>query len=179
MSEDEAYAIGVADDDEAAVEVPDLNSQEATEEVGYFHEDWPGYEWAQATTQTPAEVLQEWEGFKKLAIEHNFDDDVLLMGVEKVYSTSEAARFFGRSNQWLYYCLRHEVFTYKDGRAIQPERVAPLGKRRFTLPIIREIALSCHRRGNLRIEDLHVIMAKILLAEFGEKVFANVDAAVS
>ena len=78
----------------------------------------------------------------------------LLDGVDKVYSTSEAARFFDMSNQWLYWGMRNNVFTYLDGTPIQPERIGKGGRRRFTLPIIREIALSCHRRGNLKQEGL-------------------------
>jgi hypothetical protein len=145
---------------------------------GYRDEDW-GYEWAQAPTATPAEVQEHWEEFKKQAIEQGFDEDALMHGVEKVYSTSQAAQFFGKSNQWLYWGLRKGIFTYKNSEPILPERVGTMGKRRFTLKIIREIALSCYRRGNLREDDLHAIMAKILLAEYGEKAFSNVDQAVS
>lgn len=82
------------------------------------------------------------------------DEGKILDGVEKVYSTSEAARFFSMSNQWLYWGMRNTVFTYLDGTPIQPERIGKGGRRRFTLPIIREIALSCHRRGNLKQEGL-------------------------
>jgi hypothetical protein len=78
----------------------------------------------------------------------------LLDGVEKVYSTSEAARFFSMSNQWLYWGMRNNIFTYLDGTPIQPERIGKGGRRRFTLPIIREMALSCHRRGNLKQEGV-------------------------
>lgn len=84
----------------------------------------------------------------------NDDGKGLLDDVEKVYSTSEAARFFDMSNQWLYWGMRNNVFTYLDGTPIQPERIGKGGRRRFTLPIIREIALSCHRRGNLKQEGL-------------------------
>lgn len=102
-------------------------------------------------------------------------------GVEKVYSTKGAAEFFGRSNQWLYWGLRPDpetglqVFTYKNGQPILPERVGKMGKRRFTLPIIREIALSCYRRGQIKEEELEDVMARILLAEFGAAAFADAE----
>jgi hypothetical protein len=128
-----------------------------------------------------AAVAQEWEIFKEKVIANHFDDEVLLSNIEKVYSTSRAAEFFGRSTQWMYWGLRKDPktgeypFSYKDGSPIQPERVGSMGKRRFTLPIIREIALACYRRGNLSEEELEAIMARILLAEFGKKAFANAD----
>ena len=120
-----------------------------------------------------AEVQTRWDDFRRQAVEHHFNQESLLYGVEKVYSTSKAAAFFGRSNQWMYWGLRNGIFTYKDGSAILPERIGKGGRRRFTLPIIREIALSCYRRGNIKEDELYEIMAKILLAEFGEAAFAN------
>jgi hypothetical protein len=94
----------------------------------------------------------------------------LLAGVEKVYSTSEAAQFFGKSNQWLYWGMRNNIFTQPDGSKIEPERIGKGGRRRFTLPVIRDIALSCYRRGNLKEPELKDIMVKIARAEQGETV---------
>ena len=129
--------------------------------------------WSAEPLRTPKQLAKDWKEFKKAAIEGDFDAESLTEGVQKVYSTSRAAAFFGRSNQWLYWGLRTGIFTYKDGSPIEPERVGPIGKRRFTLPIIREIALSCYRRGNLSEDELQIIMERILLAEFGEKAFAQ------
>jgi hypothetical protein len=85
--------------------------------------------------------------------------------VEKVYSTKQAAQFFGKSVQWIYWGLRNNIFTYKDGTPIQPERVGKIGKRRFTPPILREMALSCYRRGNMKEDELKTILQKISTAE--------------
>jgi len=92
----------------------------------------------------------------------------VLAGVEKVYSTSEAAKFFGKSNQWLYWGMRNNIFTHPDGTVIVPERIGKGGRRRFTLPVIRDIALSCYRRGNLKEPELKDIMIKIARAKHGE-----------
>jgi hypothetical protein len=125
------------------------------------------------------EVKSGWDEFRRRAIAHNFSEDSLTDGIEKTYSTSQVAAFFGRSPQWVYWGLRpdkktgEQVFTYKDGSPILPDRVGPMGKRRFTLPLIREIALSHKRRGNLSEEELQEVMAKILLAEFGPQAFAD------
>lgn len=125
------------------------------------------------------EIKASWDEFRRRAIAQHFNEDALSEGTEKVYSTSKVASFFGRSNQWVYWGLRpdpttgEQVFTYRDGTPIRPERVGKGGRRRFTLPIIREIALSCYRRGQITEEELRAIMAKILLAEFGPQAFAN------
>ena len=94
----------------------------------------------------------------------------MLAGVQKVYSTSEAAKFFGKSNQWLYWGMRNSIFKQPDGDRIEPERIGKGGRRRFTLPVIRDIALSCYRRGNLKEPELKDIMVKIARAEQGETV---------
>ena len=154
--------------------------------VQYDHDDEDGavVDWAPSSPQevwsaephrTPKQLAKDWKEFKKAAIEGDFDEASLTDGVQKVYSTARAAAFFGRSNQWLYWGLRKGIFTYKDGTPIDPERVGPMGKRRFTLPIIREIALSCYRRGNLSEDELQAIMERILLAEFGERAFAEAE----
>jgi hypothetical protein len=89
--------------------------------------------------------------------------------VDPVFSTSEAAEFFDRSNQWLYWGLREGVFTRSDGTPIDPERIGDpdSGRRRFTIPIIREIAKSSYRRGNLNPDQLKTIMRRVRYAELG------------
>lgn len=94
----------------------------------------------------------------------------MLAGVAKVYSTSQASKFFNKSNQWLYWGMRNNIFTQVDGSRIEPERIGKGGRRRFTLPVIHDIALSCYRRGNLDEHELKDIMVKIARAERGETV---------
>lgn len=126
-----------------------------------------------------AEAQREWDDFRRRVIREKLGFNDLSDGVEKVYSTSEVAKFFNKSYQWVYWGLHpdpetgRQVFSYRDGTPIRPERVGRIGKRRFTLPIIREIAKCCFRRGNLTEEGLEAIMAKVLLAEFGENAFAD------
>lgn len=176
-----------------------------------------------------------------------------MAGVDRFYSTAEAADFFGRSNQWMYYCMRNGRFMYpavwhvrvadpkvplvipkptaKDpepwrrypwhrkthhpfeemhgtftaveepdltltvlGEAehdmewynetktliyryfaepIEPIRIGLSNRRRFTLPIIREIALSCYRLGNFKESELKAVLARIFVAEFGKDALAT------
>lgn len=91
------------------------------------------------------------------------------VGVEPIFSTSEAAEFFDRSSQWLYWGLREKIFTTEDGTPVVPDRIGhpTRGRRRFTVSILREIMKSSYRRGNLDGEQLKVIARRIKYAEQG------------
>lgn len=102
------------------------------------------------------------------------DEELLAeAGIEPVYSTIEASQFFDRTSQWMYWGLGRDkkgpVFIYPDGSAIEPDRVGtgPNARRRFTLPIIKEILKSCHRRGNIDPDDLKKILRRIRINEMG------------
>jgi len=90
-------------------------------------------------------------------------------GVEPIFSTTEAAEFFDRSNQWLYWGLREGVFIDDFGVPLDPARLGSpdRGRRRFTLPIIRDIMRSAYRRGNIHPDQLKVILRRIKYAERG------------
>jgi|SRR6516225_157171 len=98
------------------------------------------------------------------------DNSGLMAGVERWYSTVEAARFFNRTNQWLYVRFRQQKFRYRDGTPIEPIMVGdgPRPRRRYTLPLIREIALSCYRDGTVKYAELQVILQRIIDADTDE-----------
>ena len=62
---------------------------------------------------------------------------------EKFYSTGEVAEFFGKSVQWVYWAMRTGVFTQPDGAPIEPMRVGKNGRRRFSVPVLRDMAHRC------------------------------------
>ena len=78
---------------------------------------------------------------------------------EKYYSTGEVARFFGKSAQWVYWAMRTGVFTYQDGTAIEPMRIGKSGRRRFTVPVLRDMARACYRRGIVTEDELLDLLA--------------------
>lgn len=84
---------------------------------------------------------------------------------EKFYSTSEVARFFGRSVQWVYWAMRTGVFIQPDGTVIEPLRVGKGGRRRFTLPVLRDMARACYRRGIVSENELLNLLAVLARAE--------------
>ena len=90
-------------------------------------------------------------------------------GVEPIFSTAEAAQFFDRSNQWLYWGLREKIFVDEAGNPIVPDWSGDMsrGRRRFTIPIIREIAKSSYRRGNFDLDHLKRVMIRARYAELG------------
>ena len=96
-------------------------------------------------------------------------------GDERFYSTSEVAElFFRKSTQWLHWGSKAKgkngkpvvsVFTYKNGEPIEPVYVGKGRIRRYSLPIIHEMALACYRRGTLKEEELERVLARIKKAE--------------
>ncbi|QDH91780.1 hypothetical protein SEA_PHRAPPUCCINO_105 [Mycobacterium phage Phrappuccino] len=98
--------------------------------------------------------------------------------LEKTYSSEEVAKkFFGKSTQWLYWGMRDKdaegnaitpVFVYEDGTPIEPKKIGKGQRRRYTLPIIKEMAAACYRRGNLKEPELRKVFAKIEAAEKDE-----------
>lgn len=99
---------------------------------------------------------------------------------EKFYSSAEVAKnFFGKSTQWLYWGYRDKdsegnkvtpVFVYEDGSLIEPIKIGKGNRRRYTPSIIREMALACYRRGNLKEDELREVLGKIAAAEKDELV---------
>jgi hypothetical protein len=84
---------------------------------------------------------------------------------EKYYSTTDVARFFGKSVQWVYWAMRTGVFIQPDGTPIEPIRVGRNGRRRFTLSVLRDMARSCYRRGIVSEEELLDLLAVLARAE--------------
>lgn len=84
---------------------------------------------------------------------------------ERYYSTGEVARFFGKSTQWVYRAMRSGVFTRPDGTPIEPVRIGGNGRRRFSLPVLRDMARACHRRGLLDEDELLTLLAVLSRAE--------------
>lgn len=84
---------------------------------------------------------------------------------EAFYSTSQAARFFGRSVQWVSWALRTGVFAALDGTPIEPVRVGKNGRRRFSVPVLRDMAKACFRRGILSEDELLDLLGVLARAE--------------
>lgn len=86
-----------------------------------------------------------------------------------VFSTAEAAQFFDRSTQWIYWGLRNDVFRDKNGEPIIPERTGAgtMARRRFTTPVLRAILFSIYRRGTITEDQLKRTLRRIHITELG------------
>lgn len=84
---------------------------------------------------------------------------------EKRYSIGEVARLFGQSVQWIDWALRSGIFVRTDGTAIEPERVGKSRRRRFSLPVLREMAQACYRRRIVSEDELLNLLAVLECTE--------------
>jgi hypothetical protein len=121
--------------------------------------------------RAPKKAVAKKSASAELAHVDDVSDEQLMAdyGVEQIFSTTDAAEFFDRTNQWLYWGLREGVFTHDDGTPVDPDRIGDpeKGRRRFTLPIIKDILLSSYRRGNVEPDELKTILRRIRIAELG------------
>ena len=118
--------------------------------------------------------------------------DIDLSGVERVYSSEETACFFDKSPQWLYWGLnlREEgggglfyrqvrdpqtgepVIDQQTGEPlrvpIEPRYIGKRKIRRFTLQIIKDMAVSLYQNATIKTPELHDILGRIQLARLGK-----------
>lgn len=85
------------------------------------------------------------------------------LGIEPTYSAREAAALLGRSYSWLDQRVRNNEFVLLDGTNVQPLRT-PGGYRRFTLAMLRDIALSSYRHHWFSMDKLKFTLRELLEA---------------
>lgn len=105
--------------------------------------------------------------------------DIDLAGITRVYSTEEAAQFFDKSPQWVYWGLKPReeggggLFYYppededSDPVPIEPEKRGQRGILRYDLDIIKDMGVSLYQRRTIDDEGLQEIVRKIHLARIG------------
>ena len=86
---------------------------------------------------------------------------------EKLYSTGDVARFFGRPVQWVYAAMRDNAFVRKDGTIIEPIRVGKGRHRRFTYTELDDMVLSCYRRGLITEDDYLTLLVALFREKYG------------
>jgi hypothetical protein len=119
------------------------------------------------------QLLGNYERQKELL---DMPESTLMAGIERWYSAAEAARFFNRSNQWIYDRFNKGKFRYRNGEPIVPIYTnidVKKPRARFTLELIREMALSLHRDGPVKMDELKIIMGRVAAAELGEVLYTD------
>jgi hypothetical protein len=76
-----------------------------------------------------------------------------IVGVEPTYSVRKSAVLLGRSVSWLDQRVRNDDFVLRDGTTVQPSRT-PGGYRRFTLAMLKDVALSSYHQGWFSMDEL-------------------------
>jgi hypothetical protein len=90
---------------------------------------------------------------------------IAALGVEPTYSAREAAALLGRSFSWLDQRVRKGQFVLVDGTTVQPLRTAG-GYRRFSLPMLKDIALSGYRHGWFTMDKLKFAFRELAMAAY-------------
>lgn len=83
--------------------------------------------------------------------------------VEATYSARESAALLGRSFSWLDQRLRNGEFVLRDGTTVEP-LWTPGGYRRFTVPMLQDVALSSYRHGWFSMDELKSTIRELLAA---------------
>ena len=86
---------------------------------------------------------------------------IAVLDIQPTYSAREAAVLLGRSYSWLDQRLRQDQFTLPDGTVLEPLRT-PGGYRRFTIAMLRDIALCGYRHHWFSMEKLKSTLYQLL-----------------
>ena len=81
------------------------------------------------------------------------------------FGTADVARLFRKSQNWVRWALRNNVFLRKDGTPIAPVRVGESSRRRFTLPLLHDMATAAYRRGILDEVELEGVLGELARVE--------------
>jgi hypothetical protein len=81
------------------------------------------------------------------------------------YSTDEVAKLFRKSRNWVRWALRNNVFIRKDGTPIEPVRLGKSSRRRFTVPLLHDMAKAAYRRGVLDEIELEAVLDELTRTE--------------
>lgn len=81
------------------------------------------------------------------------------------FGTADVARLFRKSQNWVRWALRNNVFLRKDGTPITPVRVGESSRRRFTLPLLHDMAKAAYRRGILDEVELEGVLGELAQVE--------------
>jgi hypothetical protein len=97
----------------------------------------------------------------------NISTELAALGLEPTFSAREAAALLKRSYSWLDQRLRQGEFVRPDGTIVQPLR-SPGGYRRFTLEMLRDIALGSYRQGWFKMDELKCAFRQVVMAAYSD-----------
>jgi len=81
------------------------------------------------------------------------------------FGTADVARLFRKSQNWVRWALRNNIFIRKDGTPIEPVRLGKGSRRRFTVPLLHDMAKAAYRRGVFDEVELEAVLDELTRAE--------------
>ena len=81
------------------------------------------------------------------------------------FGTADVARLFRKSQNWVRWALRNNVFIRRDGTPIEPVRLGKSSRRRFTVALLHDMAKAAYRRGVLDEVELEAVLDELTRAE--------------
>ena len=88
---------------------------------------------------------------------------IAALGVERTYSAREAAALLKRSYSWLDQRVCKDEFVLPDGTVVRPFRT-PGGYRRFTLAMLKDIAICSRNHHWFSWEKLQTTLRELAVA---------------
>lgn len=82
-------------------------------------------------------------------------------GVEITYSTSQVAKIFDKTRQWVLWSVKNNRFLDKDGTPIQLTRTAD-DRYVWTAQNIKDAAITCYYRRTMDMDELKRIIRKVI-----------------
>ncbi|MBJ7401222.1 hypothetical protein [Mycolicibacterium sp.] len=77
------------------------------------------------------------------------------------FGTADVAKLFRKSRNWVRWALRNNVFVRRDGTPIEPVRLGTSSRRRFTVPLLHDMAKAAYRRGILDEVELEGVLREL------------------
>jgi 2-phospho-L-lactate guanylyltransferase (CobY/MobA/RfbA family) len=81
------------------------------------------------------------------------------------FGTTDVAKLFRKSQNWVRWALRNNVFVRKDGTPIEPVRLGTSSRRRFTVALLHDMAKAAYRRGVLDEVELEGVLRELAAVE--------------
>ena len=81
------------------------------------------------------------------------------------FGTADVAKLFRKSQNWVRWALRNNIFIRRDGTPIEPVRLGKSSRRRFTVPLLHDMAKAAYRRGVLDEVELEAVLDELTRAE--------------
>lgn len=86
--------------------------------------------------------------------------------VAQTATTSEAAEYFNRTTQWLYYALETGRLVDETGKRLLPPK-DERGRRVFDMDLLQEIVKANYRLGNVEPDELKTVLRRIRMTRSG------------